>query len=68
MGASGGDASPRGLEFLFDRNRMNAAMALAVVVGNPGLAGTGCSTVEQMVLVNAFCRDVGERSTEHVTS
>ena len=59
------------MKFLFDRNRMNVAisraMALAVVVGNPGLAGTGCSTVEQMVLVNAFCREVGERSTEHLT-
>jgi uncharacterized protein len=64
MAASRGDASPRGIEFLFDRNRMNVAisraMALAVVVGSSGLAGTGCSSVVQVGLVNVFCRVVGE--------
>jgi predicted RecB family nuclease len=62
MCASSGDASPRGIEFLFSKNRMNVAISrartLAVVVGNPALARTNCSTLEQMQLVNVFCRAV----------
>jgi predicted RecB family nuclease len=60
MCASSGDASPRGVEFLFSKNRLNVAISraqtLAVVVGNPALARTQCSTLEQMQLVNVFCR------------
>jgi uncharacterized protein len=62
MCASSGDASPRGIEFLFSKNRLNVAISrarsLAVVVGNPALARTSCSTLEQMQLVNVFCRVV----------
>lgn len=62
MCASSGDASPRGIEFLFSKNRLNVAISraktLAVVVGNPALARTRCSTLEQMQLVNVFCRVV----------
>ena len=62
MCASSGDASPRGIEFLFSKNRLNVAISrartLAVVVGNPSLARTNCSTLEQMQLVNVFCRVV----------
>ncbi|MBI4470626.1 MAG: TM0106 family RecB-like putative nuclease, partial [Acidobacteria bacterium] len=62
MCASSGDASPRGVEFLFSRNRLNVAISraqlLAVVVGSPALARTRCSTVEQVELVNLFCRIV----------
>jgi uncharacterized protein len=62
MCASSGDASPRGIEFLFSKNRLNVAISraqtLAVVVGNPALARTRCSTLEQMQLVNMFCRAV----------
>ena len=67
MCASAGDASPRGIEFLFSKNRLNVAISraqtLVVVVGNPALARTGCSTLEQMQLVNVFCRavDAGAR-------
>jgi len=53
---------PRGLEFLFNRNRFNVAIsrarALAVVVCNPRLLEARCRTVEQMRLVNALCRFV----------
>ena len=60
MCASSGDASPRGIEFLFSRNRLNVAISraqtLAIVVGNPALARTRCSTLEQIQLVNVFCR------------
>lgn len=58
--ASEGDASPRGIEFLFDRNRLNVAISraqvLAIVVASPKLEITRCSRLEQMQLVNLFCR------------
>ena len=62
MCASSGDASPRGIEFLFSKNRLNVAISraqtLAAVVGNPALARTRCSSLAQMQLVNVFCRAV----------
>jgi uncharacterized protein len=64
MTASEGDASPRGIEFLFDRHRLNVAISraqvLAVVVGCPALERTRCSMLEQMRAVNVYCRAVGE--------
>ena len=60
MTASEGNSAPRGLEFLFDRNRLNVAISraqvLAVVVGSPRLTLTRCSRPEQMRLLNDFCR------------
>jgi uncharacterized protein len=60
MCSSSGDASPRGLEFIFSKNRLNVAISraqcLAIVVGSPQLAQTHCNRVEQMELVNLFCR------------
>ena len=51
---------PRGLEFLFSRNRLNVAIsrakALAVLVCSPRLLETRCRTVDQMRLVNGLCR------------
>jgi uncharacterized protein len=50
--------SPRGIEFLFSRNRLNVAIsraqALAIVVGNPELANTPVTRLEQMQQVNFF--------------
>jgi uncharacterized protein len=64
MCASDGNESPRGIEFLLNPNRLNVALSraesLAIVVGNPRLARTRCSTVGQMGLVNLFCRVVEE--------
>jgi uncharacterized protein len=64
MCASTGDSSPRGIPFLFSRNRLNVALSraetLAIVVANPALARTPCSSVEQMRLVNFFCRALEE--------
>jgi hypothetical protein len=64
MCSSTGDASPRGIEFLFSRNRLNVAVTraetLAVVVGAPALLRTSCSSIEQMGLVNVYCRAVQE--------
>jgi uncharacterized protein len=60
MAASSGDEVPRGLEFLFNRNRFNVAISrarcLAIVVCSPRLLETRCRTVEQIELVNALCR------------
>jgi uncharacterized protein len=60
MTASEGDASPRGIEFLFDPHRLNVAISraqvLAVIVASTKLEITRCSRLEQMQLVNAFCR------------
>ena len=66
MCASSGEASPRGIEFLFGRNRLNVAISraqtLAVVVASPALARTRCSSIEQIRLVNMYCRAVAEGS------
>jgi uncharacterized protein len=59
MASSSGDEIPRGLEFLFSRNRLNVAIsrarALAVLVCSPRLLETRCRTVDQMRLVNGLC-------------
>jgi uncharacterized protein len=64
MCASSGDSSPRGTEFLFSRNRLNVAISraetLAVIVASPALLRTCCSSIEQMRLVNMYCRAVAE--------
>jgi predicted RecB family nuclease len=59
MASSSGDDVPRGLEFLFSRNRLNVAMSrakcLAHLVCSPRLLGANCRTLEQMRLANALC-------------
>ena len=66
MASSNGDELPRGLEFLFDRNRLNVAVsrarALAVLVCSPALLDTHCTRVEQLRMVNALCRFVEDAS------
>ncbi len=60
MAASSGESVPRGLEFLFSRNRLNVAMSrarcLAVLICAPALPDASCKTIEQMRLVNVVCR------------
>lgn len=59
---SSADEIPRGLDFLFSRERLNVAVsraqALAVMVGSPALLRTRCHTVDQLRLVNGLCRYV----------
>ena len=68
MCASDASESPRGLDFLFDKHRINVAISraqsLAVVVGNPNIGKTPVSRVDQLKLVNLFnaIRCVGEKS------
>ena len=68
MCASSGDASPRGVEFLFSRNRLNVAISraqtLALVVASPSLVQTNCSSIKQIRLVNVYCRAVAEGHVE----
>ena len=51
---------PRGMQFLYSRNRLNVAVsraqALAIVVASPALLSVRCSTVEQLRLANGLCR------------
>jgi predicted RecB family nuclease len=62
MASSSGEDVPRGLDFLFSRNRLNVAVSrakcLSYVVASPRLLEVSCRTIEQMRLVNALCRFV----------
>jgi predicted RecB family nuclease len=62
MASSSGANVPRGIDFLFSRNRLNVAVSrarcLAYVVASPRLLEVNCRTVDQMKLVNALCRFV----------
>ncbi len=59
MAASSAQDVPRGMEFLFGRNRFNVAVSraqcLSVLVCSPELLDAHCHTPEQMALVNLFC-------------
>jgi uncharacterized protein len=60
MGSSSSEDVPRGVDFLFSRNRLNVAISraqcLAYLVCSPRLLDANCRTVEQMRLANALCR------------
>jgi predicted RecB family nuclease len=62
MATSSGEDAPRGLEFLFSRNRLNVAVSrakcLAYLVCSPRLLDVRCRTTDQMRLANALCRFV----------
>ncbi|MDQ4131346.1 MAG: Upf1 family helicase [Actinomycetota bacterium] len=64
MTSSSGEDVPRGMDFLFSRNRLNVAVSraqcLSVVVCSPSLLSARCNTVEQMRLVNSLCRFADE--------
>jgi uncharacterized protein len=60
MTCSSGEDVPRGLDFLFSRNRMNVAVSraqcLAVMVASERLLDADCRTLEAMELVDGACR------------
>jgi len=60
MGTSSADDAPRGLEFIFNLNRLNVAIsrgrALSVLVASPRLLDAECRNAAQVRLVNALCR------------
>jgi uncharacterized protein len=59
--------APRGMEFLYNLNRLNVAtsraMCLCVLVGAPALFEPDCRTPEQVRMANAFCRYLELAST-----
>ena len=59
MASSTPEDAPRGLDFLYSRNRLNVAVsraqALAIVVASPDLLRVRCKTPKQMRLANALC-------------
>lgn len=60
MTSSSIDDAPRGVTFLFDRNRMNVATSrakcLAIVVGSPTLLAPPCASPPQLMMANGLCR------------
>ena len=60
MASSSAEDAPRGIDFAFDRHRVNVATSRAqcrvVLACAPALLDADCKTVEQMRLVNAVCR------------
>ncbi|HSI98082.1 MAG TPA: TM0106 family RecB-like putative nuclease [Gaiellaceae bacterium] len=62
LASSSGEEAPRGLAFVFNRNRINVATSRAQcrveLVCSPRLLEADCRTVEQMCLANALCRFV----------
>lgn len=59
MASSTPEDAPRGMDFLYSRNRLNVAVsraqALAIVVASPALLRVRCKTPAQMRLANALC-------------
>lgn len=62
MATSSPEEAPRGMEFLYSRNRLNVATsrarALAAIVASPKLLLPECRTPHQMRLANSLCRFV----------
>jgi predicted RecB family nuclease len=60
MATSSPENAPRGMEFLYDRHRLNVATsrarALAIIVASPALLRVGCKTPMQMRMANALIR------------
>jgi uncharacterized protein len=60
MTSSSAEDAPRGMTFLYSRNRLNVATSrarcIAVVVASPALLRVRARTPEQMRLANALCQ------------
>jgi predicted RecB family nuclease len=60
MCASPGEFGSRGMEFLLDKNRLNVAVSraqsLAIIVGDPRLVETNCTSVSNMERLNMYCK------------
>jgi len=70
MCASDGSSSPRGLDFLFSRSRLNVAISraktLAFVVGSPELVNTPFTSLKQMKLMSFFCQIVSAGKSDNL--
>lgn len=60
MCASNANDSPRGMNFLFDKNRINVAISraqcMAIVVYSPALLDVSPTTIEQLAMMNIMCQ------------
>jgi uncharacterized protein len=60
MCASPGEFGSRGIEFVLDMNRLNVAVSraqsLAIIVGDPRLVETDCSSVSNMERLSMYCK------------
>ncbi|MDO8519420.1 MAG: TM0106 family RecB-like putative nuclease [Deltaproteobacteria bacterium] len=58
--SSFGEYGSRGLAFILDRNRINVAISraqcLAVIVADPRIAGATPGSLQEMTLINLFCK------------
>jgi uncharacterized protein len=58
--SSYGEYGSRGLAFILDRNRINVAVSraqcLAVVVADPRIASAVAGSIDEMKLINLFCK------------
>lgn len=58
--SSYGEYGSRGLAFILDRNRINVAVSraqcLAVIVADPRIATTTAGSIDEMMLLNLFCK------------
>lgn len=58
-----GEYGSRGLSFILDRNRLNVAISrakcLAVIVADPRIALTNATSLEDMKMINMFCKIAG---------
>ena len=63
MCSSYGEYGSRGLAFILDRNRINVAISraqcLAVVVADPRIASAPAGSIDEMMLLNLFCKLAG---------
>ena len=61
--SSYGEYGSRGLAFILDRNRINVAISraqcLAVVVTDPRIASAEAGSIDEMMLLNVFCKLAG---------
>jgi uncharacterized protein len=60
MTSSSAEDAPRGMDFLYERNRLNVAIsrarAVAILVASPRLLEVHCQNPDQMRKANALCR------------
>lgn len=58
--SSYGEYGSRGLRFILDRSRINVAISrakcLAVIVGDPRIANSAADSINEMKLLNVFCK------------
>ena len=58
--SSYGEYGSRGLRFILDRSRINVAISrakcLAIVVGDPRIANSSAGSIDEMKLLNLFCK------------